>query len=503
MSLSTLRRVSRLRRLVEGARQARERAARRADASLLAREAPPLREWMVRTTPGLKDPVHLAPLIEQLERVAKGETIELCVSVPPRHGKTTTIVHWIVWLLEQRPDMRVLYCSFGARMAVKQTRAMRTMARKRLIPLGEVQTASEWTTAGGGAVKACGITGPPTGDGFDLIIVDDPHRSRKSAESPLERDTVNTGYRDDIYTRQLPRGTSHVIVHTRWHEDDLIGVMTRQGEDNPRPFKLINLPARSESGEALAPALWPIERLRSIEDRLGPYAWASLYQGSPRPKGGALFGPAMWASDAPTEATYSGGVDLARTAKSRSDHQAAVMLAKDPLGVYYVVDIEWARELITDRRTDYGDHELGFARRLHSMQRRWHGAPLRWYTGGGESSIADLLASHGTFPAYLRQVKATEDKWGRAQPFAAAWNSGKVRVLRSLRHAEELVNQLSRFTGLDGDSDDLVDAIVAAFDEAARSTVLEHSTEHGPPTGLKPAADARARARGRGTGMYT
>lgn len=438
----------------------------------------------------------------------------MAVSVPPRHGKTTTIVHWIVWLLVQRPDLKVLYCSFGSRMAIKQTRAMRALARKIGLLLGEVQTASEWTTAGGGGVKACGITGPPTGDGFDVIIVDDPHRSRKSAESPLERDTVNTGYRDDIYTRQLPiprdyrgaangplRGTSHVIVHTRWHEDDLIGVVTRRDEDGPEPFRLINLPAIGEDGTALAPQMWPLEKLRRIAARLGAYAWASLYQGSPRPKGGALFGAATWASDAPTDATYAGGVDLARTAKARSDHQAAIMLARDAAGIIYVVDIEHARELLTDRTAEDGDLELGFARRLHSMQTRWKGAALRMYAGGAESALVDLLAVHREFPALIRQEKAVEDKWGRAQPLASAWNAGRVRIVRTLRHADELARQVARFTGLDGDQDDLVDALVAAYDEIAPGPA-HASVVHTPEerAEIKPVAASLARSRRR---LYT
>jgi phage terminase large subunit-like protein len=225
--------------------------------------------------------------------------------------------------------------------------------------------------------------------------------------------------------------------------------------------------------------MWSLERLRTIESRLGPYAWASLYQGSPRPKGGALFGAITWASDAPTDAVYAGGVDLARTAKSRSDHQAAVMLAKDPNGIIYVVDIEYARELLTDRTGEDGQLELGFARRLHSLQRRWHGAPLRMYAGGAESALVDLLATHHTFPAYITQHKATDDKWGRAQPLAVAVNSGRLRILRTLRHADELARQLARFTGLDGDSDDLVDALAAAYDEISAGPVYAQA-QHTP-----------------------
>lgn len=463
---------------------------------MLARDPGPLAKWIPQASRHLDEPTHLAPIIAQMERVGRGETIELCISVPPRHGKTTLIVHWIVWLLTQRPDMQILYCSFGERMAKKQTRAMRVLARRCGMPLGEVQTASEWTTAGGGRVKSCGITGAPTGDGFHLIVVDDPHRGRQSAESPAERDTVATAYRDDIYTRQLPAGTSHVICATRWQVDDLIGLMSRpKGEDDegPEPFAIINLPALDDDGHALAPKMWTEAKLARIRSRLGPYAWASLYQGRPVPKGGALFGAPTWSEHAPSVAVYRGGVDLARTAKRRSDYQAGVMMARELDGSITIVDCEHERALLTDRTTD-GVLEEGFVRPLHAMQRRWRGALLRMYAARDEQSILDLMATHSTHPVMVRVEVARVDKWERAQAFAAAWNSGRVRLLRTCRYAEAIATQLARFTGADGSEDDIVDACVAAYDEIESSDVSGAALHGGQSSEVRPAMRA-ARSR--------
>jgi phage terminase large subunit-like protein len=431
--------------------------------------------------------------------VLRGESIELCISVPPRHGKTTLIVHWIVWLLIQKPDLQILYCSFGDRMAKKQTRAMRALARKVGLPLGELQMATEWTTAGGGRVRSCGITGAPTGDGFHVIVVDDPHRGRQSAESAAEKDTVVSAYLADIYTRQLPQGTSHIICATRWAVDDLTGVMTSpkgEDDDGPEPFALINLPAIDEDGRALAPDLWPVERLNRIRAKLGPYNWASLYQGRPVPKGGALFGAPTWADDPPTVAYYAGGVDLARTAKRKSDHQAGVMMARAPDGTITIVDCAHERALLTDRETD-GVLEYGFVRPLHAMQSRWRGALFRMYVGGAETSLVDLLATHATHPVRIVAVKAIREKWDRAQAFAAAWNSGRVRVLRTCRHADALVTQLQRFTGAEGAPDDLVDACAAAFDEIDAGPVTASALHSG--SALVAARPARRAARDRWT----
>ena len=503
--LATIQHVNRVRRLAGNARQARDRIARKLRPDQLARKLPPLMRWIPRISRHLTEPTHLAPLVEQLERVLRGEAIEVCVSVPPRHGKTTTIVHWIVWLLIQRPAMRILYCSFGAGMARKQSRAIRTLALRAGLAMGELRQVSEWTTAAGGGLKVCGIHGAPTGDGFDVIIVDDPIKSRREAESAGVRDSVNTAYGDDIYTRQQPdtpeqpSGTSHVVVHTRWHEDDLIGSLTRHVPDGPEPYTLVNLPAIRADGSALAPSMWPLAKLRRFERRLGPHAWWSLYMGSPRPKGGALFGAIVWVDRAPAAASHHGGVDIARTAKRRSDHQAAVVVAREPgeMGLIYVVDVEYEQELLVDRTLDDGAVEHGFNRRLHAQQMRWR-CQHRLYAGGTETTIGDTLARDHEFPVLLRIEKAASDKWERAQPTHGKWS--RVRVLRTVKHAEELARQVANFTGLDGAKDDLIDALVAACDEAEIGPVhAEAITPAAMRARQRPVATAMARSRSRWT----
>lgn len=498
MTLPGIREIDEIARLQSSARRARERVARASRPESVARRLPPLTKWIPQASRHLSEPKHLAPIAAQLERVARGETIRLCFSVPPRHGKTTLVVHWLVWLLAQRPDIQILYCAYGIRLAKKQTRAMRTLARRIGLPLGEVQTATEWTTASGGRVLACGITGGPMGDGFHVIVVDDPHRSRQGADSPTECATTVTAYRDDIYTRQLPEGTSHVILATRWNTSDLTGVMTaprEAGDENaPEPFDLLNLPALDDDGNALAPWLWSAKHLDGVRRTLGPYSWASLYQGRPQPRGGALFGAVTWTDHEPRTAQYAGGADLARTAKRRSDHQACVMMAREPDGTIVIVDAEHERALLTDRTTD-GKLEEGFARRLNAIQRRRRGAPIRMYAARDEQAILDMLATHRDFPVYIRCEVARVDKWERAQPFAAAWNAGRVRVCRSARDADALVRQLEQFTGIDGAEDDLVDAAVAAFDELGGGSLIASALHSGPDLATARPAMRAARAR--------
>lgn len=471
--MESIARVVKLRRERERARATREARHPRSP----RRDPGPLLELVPALSPGLHAPAHLAPIADALER-SERETVELCFSVPPRHGKTTLLVHSIVWVLLRDPTAQILYASYAHGFAGKQVRKARALAIRAGLRLGEIRRGDEWTTADGGGVKAAGVGGQLAGEGFSLIIVDDPHKNRAEAESRTVRERVVTGFRDDIYTRQLPRGTSVIVCHTRWHEDDLIGQLIRpraadDDEEGPPPFDAINLPALRASGHelvALAPRLFGVERLQRIRSRVGEYAWASLYQGSPRPRGGALFGDAVLLEQLSDDGSYAYaiGLDLARTTSTRADWNVGVVMRLDhKRRAIDVVEVVRAQGVLADRERD-GAIDEGFARRLHALLSRYPGAPALMYTGRDEEQLLSLLAAHRRYPCPVRGTPALADKWLRAQSYAAGWNEGRVRVLRHAPWAPEFVGEHVAFTGLKGARDDQVDAAAAAFDYLAR-----------------------------------
>ncbi len=446
-------------------------------------------------------PDHLEPIATKLERCLD-ETVEVCVSVPPRHGKTTLLVHAIVWILLRDPTATILYVSYAHGFAEKQVRKAMQLAKAAGVRLGDVQRAGEWNTAAGGGVKAAGVDGQVTGEGFRVIIVDDPHKNRAEAESLVRREAVVVGFNDNIYTRQDPRGTSVFVVHTRWHERDLIGQLTQpeateDPEDRAEPFELVNLPALSAKGLALAPRLFNTTRLRRIERRLGPYSWASLYQGSPRPPGGALFTDVSLctAEDVHEAGGYTDaiGVDLTHTSKTRADFNAIVVMRKfHATGVIRVIDARRRRGVLTDRKIG-GSVDQGFARELATVQRAHPGARCVQFTGGDEELVLDLLAQLRDAACYVEALPSgSRDKWTRAQSYGAAYNRGDVQVLAGATWTDAFVEEHAAFTGNPGDRDDQVDAATAAFEVLSSSAGVNVSTSGG----RRPhAIDAGARAR--------
>lgn len=214
--------------------------------------------------------------------------------MPPRHGKSEMVtVRYPVWRLENDPGLRVIVAAYNQILANKFSRKSRKIARERF-PLNEERTAVEdWETNKGGGLRAVGVGSGITGQGGNLVIIDDPVKSREEADSKTFRDRLYDWYTDDLYTRLEPNAAI-ILIQTRWHEDDLAGRILKSEES--QKWTTVNLPALAGDidplgrlpGEALCPARYPAEKLSEIKVALGERAWQSLYQGEPRPQEGAL-----------------------------------------------------------------------------------------------------------------------------------------------------------------------------------------------------------------------
>jgi hypothetical protein len=157
---------------------------------------------------------------------------------------------------------------------------------------------SDWETAIGGGLRAVGVGGGVTGRGADLIVIDDPVKSREEANSQAYRDRVYDWFRDDLYTRQEP-GAAMLLILTRWHLDDLAGRILASPDGSERTT--VTLPALAEAndllGRAEGQALWPVRydemELARIRGTLGS-SFESLYQQRPSALEGAIFKREWW-----------------------------------------------------------------------------------------------------------------------------------------------------------------------------------------------------------------
>ena len=251
-----------------------------------------LDEFITLQFPFEPPPRHIDPIMALIER-AQHERIRVCISLPPRHAKTVTILRGIVWWLLSNPADTCAYYSYSDTQAKKKSRICRNWARQAGIALNpEADNMGEWRTEREGGLLAGGLQSGLTGMGVSgLFIVDDPFKNRMEANSSVIRDKVWDNFNEVVFTRL--EGASVIVVHTRWHEADLIGQLITQ--DNP--WEYINIPAIAESdndilgreeGEYLWPGRFEIEELLDIKAQIGARSFSALYQGGPTPADGNI-----------------------------------------------------------------------------------------------------------------------------------------------------------------------------------------------------------------------
>lgn len=288
--------------------------------------APELRErpW---TTPGdmacaldrstIQTPA-LQVIDEHLAKVATGETERFMCSMPPQEGKSQRISVWFVlWMLHRNPNLRIAIVSSGFGLAkdfgeqIRDTLKANPQLGLTLSP--STAAKHEFKLLGyRGGVVCVGIEGSLTGKPVDVLIIDDPYKDEKQADSKAWRKTVRNFWTSVALTRLAP-GAPVVIVQTRWRKDDLSGWLR---EEYPDEWTVLNIAAQAvdpmslpeddpdhgvpdplgrEPGEFMESA-----RRRTVRDWLkkirevGSRVWNAMYQGRPSPVEGGILKRDWW-----------------------------------------------------------------------------------------------------------------------------------------------------------------------------------------------------------------
>lgn len=411
-------------------------------------------DFVERISPRYQRPTHLARVARLFDRIRAGETVRALVFAPPRHGKTELLLHGLAQLVTTPGWEHDLlgYVSYGATFAEGKSlraRGYAELAGFRANPRKD--SAGKWIAAvGGGGLLATGIDGPVLGEGFRVLVVDDPHKSRVEVESPRQRAKVLEYWKGTLLQRLEP-GASVLVTHQRWHDEDLIGCLKAEGR-----WEVVDLPALDAHDRPLWAARFDRAALDAIR-RDNEYNWWSQYMGSPRPRGGAVFKrePYRFDGSGKDGRRLLIGVDAAGTESTRSDYTVAVALAVAGAGdatTCNVVDLVRVQLEPQDA-----------AKVLRDFQAK-HGGPRTVIEASrdGKAIARSLrLAAPGLA---LEEVPAVGDKFVRAQPYASAWNDARGPRVGVPADAEahpwvaDFLAEHRLFTGRGDKHDDIVDA---------------------------------------------
>lgn len=431
--------------------------------------------FFARVNPHLLPPWHFRIYVRRLLRAVGGD-LRLAFAAPPQHGKSETTLALLAFLVLEHPGKRWAYVTYNQKRANNIARKFRRI----LANAGEVAAGTLAVTyiAGGGQILFTSIDGGITGEPVDgAVFIDDPYKNRKEADSQQRRAVIEETYREAIETRVHP-GASIFLLATRWHPDDLTGVLVAGDAANDvAPWECINLPAIAENdndpngrqpGEALFPEKWPIEALQRKRSKVLEFAWQALYQGRPRPRGGKIFHEPTFFKRYPEGYRGAYGIDLAFTAKTTADWSVCVELLREerPRGeepVFYV-------RMVNRAQVEAPEFTLTLRAR-HIKHPNWR---MLWRASGTEKGSASFIREK-QIPLEVKNPPG--DKLVAATPVAEAWNAGRIQVPdpdmypAGSREREELeawlypfLDIVRNFTGSGKEKDDDVDALGNAFE---------------------------------------
>jgi predicted phage terminase large subunit-like protein len=245
---------------------------------------------------------HIDEICNNLIDVYLGLKTRLIIAMPPRYLKSICIsVCFPAWILGKDPRKRIIVSSYSAALSNKhsmdtkkiiQSDWYKVLFPETIILKGQNQK-NKFVTSFGGFRIATSSGGTLTGEGGDILIVDDPHKPL-TIKSKLQRNYVTDWFENTFVSRLNNKKTGGiVIVMQRLHSEDLIGFLLKKKKHN---WTLLILKAIAEDdeifrkkGEVLHEAREDLEDLKNLALEIGEREFTTQYQQSPTTENEGIF----------------------------------------------------------------------------------------------------------------------------------------------------------------------------------------------------------------------
>lgn len=260
----------------------------------------------------------LKGVCEALQELEEGKTDELFLSLPPRVGKTTLILFFILWVMLRDSERSNLYSSYtesvvntfyGGMIEIledpftyrwkelfPQSMVASTNAKDNLLNMDRKKRYASLTARSlyGTLNGACDCNG--------YLIGDDLH---SGIEEALNKALLDKAW-GRVTNNLIPRakeGAKLLWIGTRWSLYDCIARRIELLQNDPsfarRRFRLFNLPALDKNDHSNFEYMYGVgfsaehyKRIRATFERSDDLAsWDAQYMGSPIERSGILFDP--------------------------------------------------------------------------------------------------------------------------------------------------------------------------------------------------------------------
>lgn len=433
-------------------------------------------------------------LCQIMEKVFARKLKRVCVSVGPQLGKSQVISRGgPAWMMGKNPYLNIILGTYNQPFANEFGDAVREImnspaARQVFegVYLRKGGKAKDLLiTMSGGRAAFVGRGGSGTGKPADIFIVDDPLKDDIEAQSDSTREEVWNWFNKVALTRCHDK-SSILVVHTRWHQDDLIGRLCdpnhpeRNGKykgiadrwthinlpaviDDPKLAQALGLTLEpptdpfviSMFGNKPMSSLWPKRKGLPFlaeakqQDRAG---FGALYMGQPTPEDGDYFKAADLVEyntdELPENLTIYGASDHAVGLKQRNDSSVLGCIGVDEKDTIWILPtLVWGK-MPTDTLTE----ELIRLFKDHQPQVWWMESEMISKSFG--PFLLKRMEEEGVYTP-IEPVVPAKDKATRGRSIQGRIQMRKVRFPREAVWWAEARRQMLMFPN--GAHDDFVD----------------------------------------------
>ena len=472
---------------------------------------------------------------EHLQAVVDGQIKRLIINIPPRMGKSSiTSVAFPAWTWIQPYNSptsgagtQFLHASYAASLSLRDSVRCRRLIESPFYQgfwkdnfklTADQNTKTRFDNNKGGSRLSTSVGSALTGEGGNIIVVDDPNAAQEAFSEATIQSTIE--WWDSALSTRLndPRSGAFVVIQQRLSEEDLTGHILEKdmGEwthlclpmrfEKDRAFQTVLgwEDWRTEEGELLWPDRFGEREVSILEKQLGPFAAAGQLQQRPEPKGGGIIKRDWWQIwEQPTYPPIEyivASIDTAFTTKSENDFSAmtvwGVFSGGDNKAVATRIAARVGVEQVTEITRTYSEEHPkvilmdAWQERLefHDLVTKIADTMKRWKVdkllvenkASGPSIIQELRRTYNHLPFAVEAIDVARtnhisaDKVSRAHAVVPLFAGGLVYA-PDRSYADMVITQCTTFPR--GKHDDLVDTVTMALQYMRRTGLIIRGEE--------------------------
>jgi len=309
-------------------------------------------------------PPWFLPIAEkEMQSIEGGKVFtRFMINLPPRLGKSRTLVNFCKWVLGQTISNKIITCSYNDDMAQDFSRYTRDgideyKTEPHEVVYGDIfpgtkikqgnASYQQWALEGNFFnYKGAGVGGSITGKGCNISIVDDPVKDAEEAFNSNRLEKIWLWYTGTFKSRN-EQGGIEIVNMTRWAKGDICGRILGLPSEAPKWFVFKMEAYYEEVNEYLCPELLGEERYSDLKGVVDSAIFEANYHQTPVDIQGRLYQSLKTYTDIPRDEEgnpiFENVVNYTDTADKGADYLASICAGLYQ-GQLYILDVLYTKD---------------------------------------------------------------------------------------------------------------------------------------------------------------